>query len=171
MRWSTRLVAAECLAPRRPSRQSRGLPRARYPPHLPPHRTHRTGRNPINIIRVRSVCVRGGTRPLRTHPQPTQTPGSEVVPGFTPADAGRFGGQRDDPAVRRRHLRPFGCALQPCCGQPLSNPDARQLAQRSSAGSKRRSSGCRPCFNKVDHARLDCWPGSRRMMPACRWSP
>src|SRR5918997_3940242 len=27
-------------------------------------------------------CVRGGTRPLRTRPQPTQTAGSEVVPGF-----------------------------------------------------------------------------------------
>ncbi len=25
------------------------------------HRTHRTRRNPTNITRVRSVCVRGGT--------------------------------------------------------------------------------------------------------------
>ncbi len=52
---------AERLVPRRPSRQSRGLPRTRRPPHLRPRRTHRTGRNPTNIIRVRSVCVRGGT--------------------------------------------------------------------------------------------------------------
>jgi hypothetical protein len=57
---------AERLAPRRPGRQSGSLPRARRPPHLQPHRTHHTGRNPTNIIRVRSVCVRGGTCALTT---------------------------------------------------------------------------------------------------------
>jgi hypothetical protein len=42
--------------------------------------------------RVNSARVRGGTRPLRTRPQPTQTPGSEVARGSAPADACRFGG-------------------------------------------------------------------------------
>jgi DNA invertase Pin-like site-specific DNA recombinase len=32
--------------------------------------------------RVNNARVRGGTRPLRTHPQPTQTPCTGVVPGF-----------------------------------------------------------------------------------------
>jgi hypothetical protein len=57
--------------------------------------------------RVNSARVRGGTRPLRTRPQPTQTPGTGVVPGF-----GTCGGLAIWQAsamiwrVRRRHPRP-----------------------------------------------------------------
>ena len=34
------------------------------------------------VSRVNSECVRGGTRPLRTRPQPTHTSDSGVVPSF-----------------------------------------------------------------------------------------
>jgi hypothetical protein len=53
------------------------------------------------MSRVNSECVRGGTGPLRTRPQSTQTPGSGVVRGFAPADClSILAGQRDDQTGR-----------------------------------------------------------------------
>lgn len=58
------------------------------------------------LHRAVGVQVRGGTRPLRTRPQPTHTPGSGVVPGFSTGGCLSIWLASPMMAARRRHTRP-----------------------------------------------------------------
>jgi hypothetical protein len=86
----------------------------------------------IQPARRGSARVRGATRPLRTRPQSTQTPGSEVVRDFAPADACRFGwaSAMIRPAWRRHpRARRGNCSLS---GPAVLELD--RLVQRACAG-------------------------------------